>query len=259
MLFGSALRMDMANQSVFLDAANLPLHQAMLAQRLEPIAQTQARDGLALVNADNAELSLWKHILPAFAERCRSWQRRPTCRYLAERKRSLTIENGKPFMCSYGLGCFPDGYLGEVKEMEVLRKSAVRIAVPVVYSSPISKDKAKAIPTPPVPTPGVGVFGIPGFPLCSTSLDGRVDFGGSNVAHTMGSKAIKTPRLVNLDAKKGTCFECGSETAKEGGILMKCGGCKFAQYCLKECQKANWHKEHKALCKQLKGSDAESR
>eukprot|EP00026_Physarum_polycephalum_P007759 Phypoly_transcript_07825.p1 GENE.Phypoly_transcript_07825~~Phypoly_transcript_07825.p1 ORF type:complete len:520 (+),score=56.44 Phypoly_transcript_07825:83-1561(+) len=40
------------------------------------------------------------------------------------------------------------------------------------------------------------------------------------------------------------CFNC--HTHKEKGLL-KCGGCKRATYCDKECQKAHW-KEHKPQC-----------
>ena len=34
--------------------------------------------------------------------------------------------------------------------------------------------------------------------------------------------------------------------------LKQCGGCKSVFYCSKECQKEDWSKAHKALCKQYK-------
>ncbi|KZV83056.1 hypothetical protein EXIGLDRAFT_728992 [Exidia glandulosa HHB12029] len=40
-----------------------------------------------------------------------------------------------------------------------------------------------------------------------------------------------------------------------GGKLQRCGGCKFVQYCSKECQKRHWKFStypHKAVCAQLK-------
>jgi hypothetical protein len=60
-----------------------------------------------------------------------------------------------------------------------------------------------------------------------------------------------TPRLEDLDAKKGSCFACGVKTAKEAEGLLKCGSCKFALYCSRECQRSDWKKGHRLICGHL--------
>ena len=47
------------------------------------------------------------------------------------------------------------------------------------------------------------------------------------------------------------CFCCGAERRLEGTMLSKCGKCKTAFYCSKQCQLADWP-QHKMLCKSLK-------
>jgi hypothetical protein len=136
LIFGSTLRMDMANPSVFLDAAVVPLHDDMMADALPAITKIHNRGGSVVVKVDDAELSLWKHVLPAFAERCRNWKHNSFCEYLARREIPLTTEYGKRFMCSCGFGVFPKAYLSNLKEMKQLRKFAIRVAIPVFYSSP---------------------------------------------------------------------------------------------------------------------------
>ena len=40
------------------------------------------------------------------------------------------------------------------------------------------------------------------------------------------------------------CFECGTPAPK-----LRCSRCKLAKYCNAECQKTDWKKTHKSLCK----------
>nr|GAT58485.1 predicted protein [Mycena chlorophos] len=50
-----------------------------------------------------------------------------------------------------------------------------------------------------------------------------------------------------LSGLKNACVFC----RKTGVPLRQCAGCKVAEYCSKECQKANW-KQHKPHCQQTK-------
>lgn len=132
-------------------------------------------------------------------------------------------------MCTCGLGVFPHGYLKNMKQFKVLSRYAVRAAIPVIYASPISNDGSPSAfnanrKTKPKPT----------------------------VSPASQHKKTATPRLDDLDAKKGTCFKCGAGEPRKGDKLLKCGGCHYAQYCSKKCQVENWKEEHKHICKQLK-------
>lgn len=43
------------------------------------------------------------------------------------------------------------------------------------------------------------------------------------------------------------CRYCSNTTGEEGKTLLRCTRCRFAMYCSRECQKADW-KAHKILC-----------
>ncbi|CZR53953.1 uncharacterized protein PAC_03836 [Phialocephala subalpina] len=54
-----------------------------------------------------------------------------------------------------------------------------------------------------------------------------------------------------LKKKSGPkCTKCKQPPKDDTGKLQLCGGCKKAQYCSRDCQKAGW-KEHKIICKHL--------
>jgi hypothetical protein len=65
-----AIRMDLSNQTVFLDAASIPILKILptgFLAAMEKIPQT----GAVTFKASAQEALFWKHLLPAFAERCR--------------------------------------------------------------------------------------------------------------------------------------------------------------------------------------------
>ncbi|KAF2192891.1 hypothetical protein K469DRAFT_714911, partial [Zopfia rhizophila CBS 207.26] len=66
--------MDLSNQTVFLDAAAIPLDHDMLRDSQQHILKVQERGDMVLVKVNEVELLLWRHLLPAFAERCREWK-----------------------------------------------------------------------------------------------------------------------------------------------------------------------------------------
>ncbi|KAF2265489.1 hypothetical protein CC78DRAFT_579231 [Lojkania enalia] len=141
----NSIRMDLSNQSFFLDAAATPLDYGML-DRYSGVRGTYHTKMVA-ANVSNAELVLWKHLLPAFAERCREWQHKSTCEYHNEGRVPLSTEPGKRFMCSCGFGVFPKGYM-HVPKWEELMKFSVRVAIPVCYWSPISENEWPKLSSP---------------------------------------------------------------------------------------------------------------
>jgi hypothetical protein len=62
-------------------------------------------------------------------------------------------------------------------------------------------------------------------------------------------------KLFDLDSLRQTaqasavaCRVCHKKENKNGGSLLKCGGCQEAKYCSVDCQRADW-KTHKKVCK----------
>ena len=44
------------------------------------------------------------------------------------------------------------------------------------------------------------------------------------------------------------CFYCGTEQSMSSGNLKRCGHCKIAVYCNRECQKKHWKGGHRQMC-----------
>lgn len=73
---------------------------------------------------------------------------------------------------------------------------------------------------------------------------------GSPIVDALGLQSYA--ELTGYMADKN-CSHC-SKTPDENGPFQRCGACKVARYCSKDCQKADWEK-HKALCKSLRKSN----
>jgi hypothetical protein len=79
----SSLRLDLANHTVVLDCAVVPLiFKIMPGLDLFLAATTLPGVGPILRTiVDHDELTLWREILPSQVERCRSWEHKPSCEY----------------------------------------------------------------------------------------------------------------------------------------------------------------------------------
>jgi hypothetical protein len=229
MIVVESVCLDVANQSVLMDAALVSLHNSPDTKKAFSDFHP-GKEQTVFIKIREDEHRFWKHLLPAFAERCREIQHKSTCEYKVKGRIPLSDEEGKQFMCTCGLDVFPPGYLKDLNGFKELSKHAVRIAIPVIFASPISPDIGGTLQTTSNPT----------RPQPS--------------AASKKAKEENLPlRLEDLDSKKGTCFACGSKEAKHGAsALLKCGGCHFAQYCSKDCQIGDWKQSHKHVCKQLK-------
>lgn len=207
-LLVTAVRMDISNQTFFLDAAVVPFADEI------PTRNSQSRRDIIAITGSDSALKVWRHVLPAFAERCREWKHKSTCEYQTHGKVPLSTGPGERFMCDCGLGVFPTHYFRNLKGWQDIAKSATRVAIPICFASPINQDS-------------------------------RIGIGPTSVADRFAGLTVN-----DIEVIKGTCFTCGAESKSDGKALMKCAACKVAEYCSAECQKADW-KAHKGICKQL--------
>jgi hypothetical protein len=95
----SSLGFDMSNHTVVVDAAVWPLALALIG----PIGKFSSisADGIAAINVDEDELKFWKEILPAFVERSRDWEHKPSCEYQMENRFPLSLQDGEELFCSW--------------------------------------------------------------------------------------------------------------------------------------------------------------
>ena len=92
--------------------------------------------GICTIKVDDDELKLWKQILPAWVERCRQWDHRPSCQYLTASKIPLSLEFGRNPLCSCGEGKLPSGHILGIARWDLAAKYAVRAAISPIFSVP---------------------------------------------------------------------------------------------------------------------------
>ena len=219
LIFPSTLRLDLISRTVALDAAIIPLTLDVLHDpKMQQFLAAQQKFNLCQVRVTDGELRAWKAMLPALAERCRTWTHQSDCEYTScgEVPLSQGLAEARTPLCSCGLGHFPDGYLKhrKVPHLEhALRKYATRVAL-------------------------APIFAVPYVEGC---------FSGQVPADSPKDMEQEVPSRQD---DKG-CFTCGrSEKKSTGGkseALLVCVRCKKAKYCSADCQKADW-KKHKTSC-----------
>jgi MYND finger len=220
-LFVSALKLDLVNHTVILDTAVLPLSHNLLGDSKiqKCIEGLQSVRKFCIVNVTDTELQLWKQLLPALAERCRTWKHKPeSCAYLStgEVPTPKGLDDGNTPLCSCGNGHLPPKFMGDLRVPYldyVLQKYVTRIAISPVFAVPYVED-------------------------CFLS------------DMPSGRSGSQDSAASPLTAGSG-CNTCGSNKRKPSDgaseALLTCVRCKLAKYCSKECQRADW-KEHKGLC-----------
>jgi hypothetical protein len=117
-----AVRMDISNQTVLVDAAVIPSHPD-IDTHVRRILTTMPAQNIVVLRADNNEVPFWIHLLPTFAERCRSWTHKATCEYKTTGASiPLSTNLHDKSMCTCGTGVFPDDYIKNMKSFKSLLK-----------------------------------------------------------------------------------------------------------------------------------------
>lgn len=203
LIFVSAIRLDGANASAVLDAAVIPFTVDIIrGGSLEAFLLVLRELECCTITVDDAELALWKKVLPALAERCRGWDHGAGCEYgRPGASVPLSTEPGEQVLCGCGAGKLPGGFVG-LPEWDVAAQFATRIAISPTYAVPFVEDVVD-----PAAAEGIAQAG-------------------------MGVQGDQTLR----------CRNCGSLEARGGGALKKCTRCMKVRYCSAECQKKDWKK-----------------
>ena len=220
LLFANSVRHDLDLGSIVMDAYVVPLTEPRV-RKLMPALGKVIDSKVVAVKLSPGESKLWKSLLPALAERCRSWRHKPNCEYRVKGA-PLSTANNKTPLCSCGEGKV-DSEFHRNKLWAPFAKHATRIAImpifPVPYLEPlmsdIKKDLKASLAKPEVSSPP------------NTTQEPKQP---GPVSPTGASRAPK-------------CDSCG----RTGTSLRACTGCGTVKYCNQACQKAAW-KEHRTNC-----------
>lgn len=223
MIVCAATRIDLSSRAVTLDCAVLPL-RAHLIPRMQAFILGAERRGTIVVKVSREELHLWKTVLPACVERCRTWDHGAGCEYGAAASVPRTLADGEAFLCSCGHGRFPPGFLTDeaVPHWSSVERYAVRAALSPAFWAPFA-DRAY------VPDLGPGLAEVKTRAKTKAGSVARPIYTGSDGA---------------VNTTDGACAHC-KQTAPD---LKACGKCRSVKYCGATCQKEHW-KQHKQVCK----------
>ena len=137
LIFVNDIRLDLASHTIVADACIIPLTQQNL-DKLSPALQRLAGRGLTQIATLDEETRLWKILLPALSERCRTWKHLSTCEYLLKGIPACMEGFEESPLCSCGKG--KDlGNFGTRPEWKEFHSEATRIALSPLFSSSINK------------------------------------------------------------------------------------------------------------------------
>ena len=220
-IFANVLRHDLDLGSLVLDTCVVPLTYAKLQDLYQSLSDFSKRNILG-IKLSKRESVLWKRLIPALVERCRTWPHKRTCEYQKKGGVApLSTEEHETPLCSCGEGKdIPlDFAKGDDAWWAPFAKHATRMALapifPVPYVEPTMSD------------------------LINQAKISRP---------TTGSVPARAAATPTAEAGSSTlvlekCDNCGSTK----GPLKKCARCSKTRYCNHACQKANW-KQHKKIC-----------
>ena len=210
LIFVNDIRLDLASHTIVADACVIPLSEqnfdklSLALKKLNDIAH----DLIRVVTPDD-EIKLWKLLLPALAERCRTWKHLPTCEYL---QGLPTYMEGLEFetspLCSCGKG--KDlGTFGTRPEWKEFHSEATRIALSPLFSTSFIKMPTK-----------------------------KADVENANIGSSLKSPVSRASQSLS---------QCANCSGPGQPSLLSCSVCKQTKYCSRTCQKSHW-KTHKLHC-----------
>jgi len=102
LIFTTKLRLDLGSHTVVADSWVLPLNDDAVKRVAHALGAIIPK--VDLLTTEQGEMELWKHLLPAATERCRTWTHRPDCEYQRNAAIPLTLVVDEVPICSCGRG-----------------------------------------------------------------------------------------------------------------------------------------------------------
>ncbi|KAJ7507372.1 hypothetical protein B0H11DRAFT_1849934 [Mycena galericulata] len=103
-LFISDVKFDLEAHTLICDGCVLPLTPALMGIIRGDFEKLVREGNIFNVGVYGDEMRAWKQLLPALAERCRSWKHARTCEYAMQKKVPLSVDMHSIPLCSCGRG-----------------------------------------------------------------------------------------------------------------------------------------------------------
>ncbi|RPD68233.1 hypothetical protein L226DRAFT_576582 [Lentinus tigrinus ALCF2SS1-7] len=133
LFFIGNLRFDLHSHTVICDAYVLPLTNDIMPEISSFFGRLLNSGTMVDVRVFDGEMEAWKQLIPAFVERCRTWEHTDNCEYLARQEVPLTQKMEADPLCSCGRGKDVDGLL-KVAEWRRYAPFVTRIALSPLFA-----------------------------------------------------------------------------------------------------------------------------
>lgn len=142
-IFVTALRLDLASHGFVIDAQVLTLSERMVDKVLDTL--TAIHREVRFIEFHGEEAVAWKQLLPALAERCRTWNHGLNCEYLAGKKIPLSLEYDEDPLCSCGKGKDVSAEFRKEKAWKSAIPYVTRIAIGPLYGVPYTENVGRSV------------------------------------------------------------------------------------------------------------------
>jgi len=134
LIFVPTLRFDLASHTLVAGAFVLPFNE----DRLRKVEKTLVAVKGELLHLElwGDEVAAWKRLLPALAERCRTWKHGMNCEFLAKKKIPLSMEHENDPLCNCGRGKDISAAFMKEKKWESAAPLVTRIAIGPIFGVP---------------------------------------------------------------------------------------------------------------------------
>ncbi|KAF7425963.1 hypothetical protein PC9H_008325 [Pleurotus ostreatus] len=137
-IFIAGVCLDLSAHTVVADAYVLSLTESLVADndRMPYILArfTTFHKQLRINTFLPTEVSGWKCLLPAFAERCRDWEHTDQCDYIVRGRAPLSVAVNDDPLCSCGRGKSVDTFLSRFPEWRDLAPLVTKIAISPLFA-----------------------------------------------------------------------------------------------------------------------------
>ena len=146
LIFPNGVCLDLASHTVVIDACVLPLTLHLASRLINAVRRVERETGLVQISTKPDEVKAWKHLLPAFTERCRKWPHTANCEYLSKGV-PVSEETYQSPLCSCGQGKNL-GSFAQKKNWKEFAPYVTRTAISPLFAVPfidtIDEDAKKA-------------------------------------------------------------------------------------------------------------------